>query len=129
VLALAGCEGVPSLTFADADASESGSGSSDAGGGDSQVDASGGDDGSIDASGSDSPIEASVIDASGCRDDGGGQPPPNASVCCGSVPCNGNCVLANCMKCMFTCNMPGQLCCAKPNMVSCKPLTGGTCPP
>jgi hypothetical protein len=127
VLALAGCEGVPSLTFAGADAgadaSETDSGSSDAGVGDSQVDASDGDDGSIDAGGSDSQVEGSVIDASGCRDDGGGQPPPNANACCGSVPCMGSNCLANCSRCTTTCIMPGALCCAKqPNNVVCRYL-------
>jgi hypothetical protein len=126
VLALAGCEGVPGLTFAGADASESGSGSSDAGGSDSLIDASAidasdGDDGSSDADASDSQVDASVIDASGCQSDGGGQPPPN-SVCCGSVPCSGSYCLANCSRCMM-CTMPGALCCAKqPNNVTCRYL-------
>ena len=130
VLALAGCEGVPTLTFAAADASDGGNGSSDAGGDDAQVDASDGDDGSSDTGASDAEVEASVIDASGCRDDGGGQPPPNATTCCGGVPCTGmgnNCAL-NCSRCMVTCIVPGQVCCAKTNTVMCRFPSAGACP-
>lgn len=44
--------------------------------------------------------------------------PPGASVCCGSIPCNGNCG-AMCMVCASTCGT-ATLCCARTNSVACR---------
>jgi hypothetical protein len=96
------CEGVPYLTYSEA------GGVSDAVDGDVAKD--GGND-AVDAA-----IEA------GCP---GTNPPPGASVCCGSVPCNGNCA-DHCPDCESQCTSPGTFCCAKTNNVLCRP-TGSVC--
>jgi hypothetical protein len=51
-------------------------------------------------------------------------PPAGASVCCGAVACDLNCVPALCTMCEQSC--PGQLCCARNNNVMCLPI-GSTC--
>jgi hypothetical protein len=72
-----------------------------------------------------------LVDAGGGDEstDDGGCPmhvPASASVCCGSVACNGNCTSAQCSVCEMQCG-PATLCCAKTNNVACRPM-GSPCP-
>lgn len=53
--------------------------------------------------------------------------PPNATTCCGTTPCNGNCTLTNCQKCLLTC-LPSQLCCVKMTNAVCRELDAASCP-
>jgi len=96
-LVLTGCDGVPSLTFAHADA---------------EVDAGG--PGDADA-------QPAVSLDGGCP----GASPAGAVVCCGSVPCSGDCA-GRCPECESTCVSPGTFCCAKTNNILCRQL-GMTC--
>lgn len=97
-----GCESVPSLTFAVADGAPPDGPLSDGGG-----------DGTGPEAGD-----------AGCNPQ---NLPPGASACCGNVPCNGNCLPAECAMCQFACPYPGELCCAKQTTVMCRPL-GSACP-
>jgi hypothetical protein len=103
-----GCADVPTLTFEGDDASSPGgdaSGSSDAG--TDAVDAGSSDDGA-------GSVDDGASPESGCPD----AVPPGASICCGVVPCNGNCG-AMCSVCAATCG-PQTLCCARTNNVACR---------
>jgi hypothetical protein len=95
VLLAGGCDRVPVLTFAPEDAA---------------VDA-----GEIGAA------DAELATDGGCP----GLPPDDASVCCGSVACSGNCA-GRCPECESTCASPGTFCCAKMNNILCRQV-GMTC--
>jgi hypothetical protein len=97
VLSLTACEGVPSLTFATGDAD-------------------------VDANMTDSPSAAPDALPAGCP---GPNPPAGASVCCGSVPCDGDCA-GRCPECEATCTSPDTFCCAKTNNILCR-SAGSTC--
>jgi hypothetical protein len=97
LLVLAGCDGVPTLTFVLADAGVDGGGSGDA---DAQP----------------------VLSLDG---DCPGPNPAGATVCCGSVPCSGDCA-GRCPECESTCVSPGTFCCAKTNNILCRQV-GMTC--
>jgi hypothetical protein len=86
---LLGCDDVPTLTFPGEDASPN---LADVGAD------------SFAAPDALAPIEA------GCPV----HPPPGASACCGSVPCNGDCD-AHCLECQSKCAPLTQVCCAKTN--------------
>jgi hypothetical protein len=132
--AYAGCESVPTLTFEHPDAtapdaesddatpSADDAAADDASQGDDTADGVPGD--TADAAGSaDSDAAA---DSNSTSDSPVGcpvAPPPNASVCCGNVPCNLNCVPSQCALCQAC---EGGLCCGKPNSVVCKPA-GAVC--
>jgi hypothetical protein len=109
VLALSGgaCDDVPMLSFEN----------DDGGGGAPLPDASvAGHDGG----GAPTPDDTGLAEASGdaaCPD----QVPGSASVCCGSVACNGNCTADQCSLCEMQCGT-ATLCCAKTNNVSCRPM-------
>jgi|HubBroStandDraft_1064217.scaffolds.fasta_scaffold16657_4 hypothetical protein len=95
VLLVAGCDGVPQLQFAAPDAATDGSVASDA-------------------------LSVENIDA-GCP----GSEPADAGICCGSVPCSGDCA-GRCPECESTCTSPGTFCCAKMNNILCR-QAGMTC--
>jgi hypothetical protein len=70
-----------------------------------------------------SPSDADATDMfpdAGCPN----HPPPGATQCCQSVPCNGDCD-AHCLDCQSKCSMT-QVCCAKATAV-CHQL-GFVCP-
>ena len=95
------CEDVPTLTFAQADASP---------------------DAALDAADTDAPaIEASI--EGGCSAPRSAQ---NPFACCGSVACEGLCD-GECDACASKCTSPGDFCCAKNNNVICR-SGGSTCP-
>ena len=96
LLVLAGCEGVPDVTFADSDATAT----ADAG-----IDGSA--DGSVDA-------QDDHDATSGCVDGGGGTPPNGAICCTNGIACGGGCTAQSCIDCAGSCNA-GDLCCVKPN--------------
>jgi hypothetical protein len=83
------------------------------------VDAGDGSNPSLDAFGAPDAPDAPVPEA-GCPQ----AVPPGASVCCGSVPCNGNCGTL-CSACIGVCGI-ATICCAKTNTVLCKP-PGAAC--
>jgi hypothetical protein len=58
--------------------------------------------------------------APGCP---GPNPPDGAALCCGTIPCQGQCAgrCPDCMNCL-----PGELCCARQNNVQCL-LPGHAC--
>jgi hypothetical protein len=93
------CEDVPSVTF---DAPD---GAVDAMAGDGWVPPS-------DAPSSDAPIDGAAD--GGCPD----QVPSGAAVCCGAVPCNGNCA-GMCAACEAACGS-ATVCCAHANNVVCR---------
>jgi hypothetical protein len=45
--------------------------------------------------------------------------PDDATVCCGSVACSGDCA-GRCPECESTCPSPGMFCCAKNNNLLCR---------
>ena len=94
------CEDVPSLTYAEA-------------GVEMDVESKGAD------------AVGAAADAAGDVGCPGPNPPPGASVCCGSVPCSGNCS-NRCSECEGACTAPGTFCCAKTNNVICRPI-GAVC--
>lgn len=95
------CEDVPTLTFAQADATP---------------------EAALDAADTDAPaIDASV--EAGCSAPGS---PQNPFICCGPVACEGQCA-GQCDMCMKKCASPGDFCCAKLNNVICRPA-GAACP-
>ncbi len=97
-VSLAACADVPTLTFAAGD-----------GGADAHA---------ADGSGA----EPDALPGAGCP---GPNPPAGASVCCGSVPCNGDCA-GRCPECEATCTSPDTFCCAKTNNILCRTL-GSSC--
>jgi hypothetical protein len=92
---LAGCDSVPTLTFAPGDASS-------------------------DTMNADMPDarDATMQPSSeaGCPD----LPPNGTSACCHSVACSGDCD-AHCSECEIKCPAAGSVCCAR-NGVSCHPI-------
>jgi hypothetical protein len=98
-VALLACDPVPTLTFAPADAAADDTHDTD---GPSDSDAVDG--------GSAAPPEA------GCPD----RPPSGTSVCCGPVPCTGDCD-AGCAACVAKCPSVASVCCAG-NGVTCHAL-------
>jgi hypothetical protein len=113
LVALQGCDAVPALTFAQGDAAIDVTEAA-------TVDVEDADDEPTRPAGPDaSPPEAGTADGE-CP----GALPPGASVCCGTVGCDLNCLPALCTMCEQTC--AGQLCCAKKNNVMCLPL-GSVC--
>jgi hypothetical protein len=115
------CEGVPTLTFAQADAmSDVGFAPVDATtDGFAPVDATTDvafvqpDDAFAQDATPDVAVDASV--EGGCP---GANPPSNPFVCCGSVVCEGMCA-GKCVMCINQCTAPGDFCCGKPNNVQC----------
>jgi hypothetical protein len=93
-MASAGCEAVPTLTFAQDDAAAGATPDAADGGAPPGIDAD---------------VE------SGCP---GSDPPAAPFVCCGSVACEGQCT-GQCGACADKCTTPGEFCCAKNNNVLC----------
>jgi hypothetical protein len=100
-----GCEGVPTLTFVQPDATP-----------DATPEAAGDatEDGAL------TPTDAGV--EGGCPSPAPAQTP---FVCCGPITCEGQCA-GQCDACMSKCTSPGDLCCAKNNNVVCLPA-GSIC--
>jgi hypothetical protein len=109
------CEAVPALTFAEPDASTAtdGAGPRDAGNASDAGEADAMPDARPDVL---APTDGATDAEAGCP----GSPPMGASVCCGAVACDLNCVPALCTMCEAMCK--GKLCCAKNNNVMCAPM-------
>lgn len=107
--AVAGCESVPDLHFADVDGSV--------------------DDGSVDdahpeGSATDSASDAVVVEGgSACT----GTPPGGSNFCCTTTWCGGSCGQADCANCLSLCGV-GKVCCLKNGNTMCK-FAGQLCPP
>jgi hypothetical protein len=74
----------------------------------------------------DGPVDGPAQDAMGAVDAGcPDQVPFGATVCCGEVPCNGNCTVLECPLCDAC--APAMWCCAHTNNVVCR-TPGSSCP-
>jgi hypothetical protein len=106
------CEGVPTLTFAQADAAQN----SVADAAEVNRDAPDAVSDVLDAGAVDAPpVESGDSSAAdGCP---GPNPPLAAYVCCGAVVCEGLCT-GRCDACA-KCTSPGTFCCAKNNSIQC----------
>jgi hypothetical protein len=105
--AIAGCESVPDLTFADTD------GPADA----AAVEAA-----TMSDAPSDTDIDHDGAEGGGCT----GTPPGGSDVCCTGTWCGGSCSQADCTNCLSTCGA-NKVCCRLNNNLMCRNV-GQACP-
>lgn len=105
LLAVTACEAVPQIDFVSSDAA-------------SEADAtSHGDTGPDGVSSDTMPSESGSCPNTA----------PLPTICCGTIPCSGQCTTTNCSKCEVECQA-GQVCCAKNGQaLQCRSLAQG-CP-